>query len=186
MLDRPGGRCPTCEGAGVLRCDLEFGDDVAMGCPACEGRRYRPEALVFTWRGLTLSQVLELRVAAAAHHFRGVPQVGETLQAALGCGLGHRQLGMAGGRLGAAEGLRLQLALELKRAGARELVVLEHPEQGGHPRDLQQLLRVLQELKEAGTSLLVETHHPALLGAADWMVEVRAAQRVRSVPGPAA
>lgn len=183
-LDRPGGRCPVCEGAGALRCDLEFADDVSLVCPACEGRRYRPEALDFTWRGLTLAQVLELTVSAGAHHFRGVPQVGETLQAALGCGLGHRRLGEAGGRLGTAEGLRLQLALELSRAGARELVVLEHPEQGGHPRDLQQLLGILEELRASGTSLLVETHHPVLLRAADWLIEVREGGQTGCGPGP--
>lgn len=183
MLDRPGGRCPTCEGAGALRCDLEFCDDVAMVCPACEGRRYRPEALAFTWRGLTLAQVLELRVAAAAHHFRGVPQAGEILQAVLGCGLGHRRLGEAGSRLGPGEGLRLQLAGELRRAGARELVVLEHPEAGGHPRDLLQLVQIMDALSERGTSVLVETHHPMLIGAADWVVEVRPGQSVRSGAG---
>ncbi|MBI2503561.1 MAG: hypothetical protein HYW07_10070 [Candidatus Latescibacteria bacterium] len=186
MLDRPGGRCPTCEGTGALRCDLEFLDDVSLDCPACEGRRFRPEALAFTWRGLTLSQVLELPVTRAAHHFRGVPQVGETLQAALDCGLGHRQLGEACGRLGTAEGLRLQLAGELKRAGARELLVLQHPEAGGHPRDLLQLLQILEDLRDRGTSVVVETHHPALIGAADWVVEVRPGQRVRSGPGPGA
>lgn len=186
MLDRPGGRCPTCEGAGVLSCDLEFCDDVSMVCPACEGRRYRPEALAFTWRGMSLSQVLELTLAGAAHHFRGVPQVGETLQAALGCGLGRRQLGEAGNRLGPGEGLRLQLAGELRRAGAREMVVLEHPEAGGHPRDLLQLVQILDELSERGSTVLVETHHPTLIGAADWVVEVRAGQGVRSGPGPSA
>ncbi len=184
MLDRPGGRCPSCEGTGALRCDLEFADDLSLVCPACEGRRYRPEALGFTWRGLTLAQVLELTVTAAAHHFRGVPLLGEALQAALGCGLGHRRLGEAGGRLGAAEGLRLQLALELKRAGAGELVVLEHPEQAGHPRDLQLLLAILQALRAAGTSLLVETHHPVLLRAADWLVEVREGRQMGCGPGP--
>jgi excinuclease ABC subunit A len=186
MFDRPGGRCPTCEGAGVLRCDLEFCDDVSMRCPACEGRRYRPEALAITWRGLTLAQVLELTVAAAAHHFRGIPQVGEILQVVLGCGLGHRQLGEAGSRLGPGEGLRLALAGELRRAGARELVVLEQPEAAAHPRDLLQLLQILDTLSERGTSVLVETHHPTLIGAADWVVEVYPGQRVRSGAGASA
>jgi excinuclease ABC subunit A len=184
VLDRPGGRCPTCEGRGALRCDLEFGDDVSMACPACEGQRYRPEALAFTWRGLNLAQVLELKVEMAAHHFRGVPKIEDALRAALGCGLGQRPLGEICGRLGPAEGLRLQLTLELRRAGPRELLALEHPEHGRHPQDLRHLLDILREIRHRGSSLLVETHHPALLGAADWAIEVREGRQVGSGPGP--
>ncbi|MCC7261066.1 MAG: hypothetical protein IT369_00955 [Candidatus Latescibacteria bacterium] len=181
MLDRPGGRCPACEGKGALFCELEFCDDVTLVCPACEGNRYRPEALLATWRGLNLAQVLALTIGAAAHHFRGVPQVGEVLQAAQGCGLGHRRLGEPARRLGPAEGLRLQLAAELRRAGGRELVVLEHPEAGGDPGDLRLLVQILDEMAQHGTSLLIETHHPYLIGAADWLIEVKAGQPPRSV-----
>jgi len=186
MLSRPGGRCPTCEGKGALPGDLGLGEEISLVCPACEGRRYRPEALEPTWRGLNLAQLLELRVAEAAHHCRGVPQVGEALQAALACGLGHRRLGESARRLGPAEILRLELAAQRRRAGPRELVVLEHPEAGGHPGDLRHLGEILGELCARGTTVLVETHHPQLAGAADWLVEVRAGQPPRSGPAGAA
>jgi excinuclease ABC subunit A len=76
--------------------------------------------------------------------------------------------------------LRLQLAGELRRAGPRELVVLEHPEGGGHPRDLEQLVQILDRLCEGGSAVWVETHHPALLESADWIVEVGAGRVARS------
>ncbi len=186
MLARPGGRCPICEGSGALICDLEFCDDLSLVCPACEGRRYRPEALFATWRGLNLAQVLELSIAAAAHHFRGLGRAGEALQAALGCGLGHRRLGEPARALGPAEALRLQLALELRRVGPGDLLVLEHPEAAAHPTDLHLLVEILSCLADRGGTVLVETHHPFVIAAADWLVEVHVGDPVRSRPPPAA
>lgn len=186
LLDRPGGRCPACEGRGALWWDLEFCDDLSLVCPVCEGRRYRPEALAVTWRGQNLAQVLDLTISAAAHHFRGLPAVGEALQAALGCGLGHRRLGETTTNLGRAEGLRLQLAGELRRAGPRDLLVLEHPEGVGDAADLRALVDILGELVERGVSVLVETHHPYLIAAARWRLEVQPGAPVRSGAADAA
>lgn len=172
LLDRPGGRCPTCEGAGALRCELEFFDDISSTCPACEGRRFRPEALELTWHGLNIGEVLALTLDQAARRFGREPGLGAVLETACQCGLGRRSLGEAGARLERAERLRLQLALERGRSGSRDLFIVEQPAGGAHPEDLRLLLQLLGELADRGASVLVEDHHPALLGAADWLVEI--------------
>lgn len=172
LLDRPGGRCTTCEGRGVLHWDLEFMEAMSLPCPACEGRRYRPEVLEVTQRGLAISDVLDLTLAEAAVHFERHRRLGPALKAAVRLALGHRRLGEGGGRLDPAELLRLSLAAALPRASSRDLFVLRYPAAGQHPDDVRHMLRGVGDLVAAGASVWVEDRHPDVLAAAATVVEV--------------
>ena len=172
LLDRPGGRCTTCEGRGVLRWDLEYMESLSVPCPACEGRRYRPDVLEITQRGLAISDVLELSLEQAAARFGRHRRLGPPLEAAVRLALGHRAVGDAVGRLDPAELLRLSLAAALPRAGDRDLFTLRYPAAGQHGSDIAHLLRGIGDLVAAGASVWVEDRDPALLDAASVVVEM--------------
>ena len=171
-LDSPGGRCTTCEGRGTLHYDLQFMEDISLTCPTCEGNRFRAEILDITLRGLSMSDLLNMNIDRAFQHFGRDRRLPAKLAAALDCGLGDRLLGESGGRLERGEWLRLQLAGELVRASEKDIVVLDMPAGGGHPEDVAQLVKVLEGVVARGASVLVADHHPALLAAADWIVEL--------------
>ncbi|MFC1525272.1 hypothetical protein ACFL6X_00500 [Candidatus Latescibacterota bacterium] len=170
QLDRPGGRCTMCEGRGVLRCDLDFMEDLSQPCPTCEGMRYRPEVLEITERGYSVGDVLAMTVDASISHFAREPRISPRLEAAAACALGRRQLGEAAGRLDPPEVLRLRLAIELSRASARDLLALVYPAAGLHRRDVDALVSILRLLVERGASVWVEERHPVVLAECDFTV----------------
>jgi len=172
LLDRPGGRCTTCGGNGVLHYDLDFLEDLSLTCPSCEGRRYRPEALEITRRGVSVSDVLAMTASEAADHLVREARIAPRLEAACVCGLGDRHLGDVARALDPIERVRLVLAVELSRASSKNLVLLQYPAAGCHADDVSSLLRVLDELIRRGTSVWVEDRHPAVLAAADHVVEL--------------
>ena len=171
-LDSPGGRCTTCEGRGTLHYDLQFMEDISLTCPTCEGNRFRPEILDITLRGLSVSDLLNMDISRAFQHFGRDRRLQTRLAAALDCGLGGRLLGESSGWLERGERLRLQLTGELVRASEKDLIVLDMPAAGGHPEDVVQLATVLERLVVRGASVLVADHHPAMLAAADWIIEL--------------
>ncbi|MFH1570800.1 MAG: hypothetical protein ABIL09_22600, partial [Gemmatimonadota bacterium] len=171
-LDRPGGRCTTCEGRGVLRWDLDFLESMSLVCPACRGRRYRPEVLDVAPRGVSISDVLDMTVAEGASHFARHDRLSGRLEAARDLGLGPRQLGLAAARLDPAEILRLHLAVEVSRATGRDLFVLPYPAAGLHATDVGYLLDGLCRLVGRGASVWVEDRHPQVLSAAALVVEI--------------
>ncbi|MEW6751312.1 MAG: hypothetical protein AB1505_10095 [Candidatus Latescibacterota bacterium] len=171
-LDAPGGRCPTCEGRGVLHHDMQFLEDIRLTCPTCAGRRFRAEVLEVTVRGLSLGDVLEMGVDRAALHHARDPRLGPRLEAAQRCGLGRHALGTRLGRLEHGERIRLQLALELPRLSSGDLLLLDLPLAGEHPRDAAMLLAALQEAVSRRASVVVADNHPLLLAAAACCVDV--------------
>lgn len=169
-LDGAGGRCPVCEGRGLLRFDLQLLEDLTQVCPECGGRRYREEILEITWHGLSIADLLDLSVAAAGERFIREAPVAARLEAARQCGLGDRGLGQSCGELEPGEWARLQLSGELPRAGSRDLVLLDGPAGSHHPEDVESLATALDRLVEAGATVVIAEHHPRILAAADWIV----------------
>ncbi|MFA6109927.1 MAG: hypothetical protein WDA75_14265 [Candidatus Latescibacterota bacterium] len=169
-LDGAGGRCPVCEGRGLLRFDLQLLEDLTQVCPECGGRRYREELLEITWHGLSIADLLDLSVTAAGERFIREAPVAARLEAARQCGLGDRGLGQSCGELEPGEWARLQLSGELPRAGNRDLVLLDGPAGSHHPEDVESLATALDRLVEAGATVVIAEHHPRILAAADWIV----------------
>lgn len=171
-LDGPGGRCPVCEGHGLLRFDLQLLEDLTQVCPECGGRRYREELLEVTWHGLSIAALLDLSVAAAGERFVREAPAAARLEAARRCGLGHRGLGQSCGDLEPGEWVRLQLSGEIPRAGNRDLVLLDGAAGSHHPDDVDCLATALEGLVQAGATVVIAEHHPKILAAADWVVEL--------------
>lgn len=169
----PGGRCPRCEGTGVLTINMHFMPDVEVRCPACRGRRFTREVLEVKYRDHDISQVLDLTVEEALPLFEGVPAALARLQVLADVGLGYLQLGQPATTLSGGEAQRVKLAKELsRRATGRALYLLDEPTTGLHLDDTARLLGVLQRLVAAGNSVIVVEHNLELVKAADWVIDL--------------
>jgi excinuclease ABC subunit A len=169
----PGGRCETCEGDGFEKLEMYFLEDVYVTCQACRGRRYRPEVREVTYRGRDVSQVLALTVDEAVELFAAVPALVRRLQVLQDVGLGYLRLGQAATTLSGGEAQRLKIAAELGPRLTRDtLYVLDEPTTGLHLEDVRRLLRVLQQLVDAGNTVLVVEHHLDVIKCADWIVDL--------------
>ena len=172
LLDRPGGRCPSCEGRGQCYFDLEFLEDIALVCAACEGRRYRDEICEVTLRGASIADVLGMTLEQACTHFARHDPIRSRLEAAVGCGLGYLTLGQEVQGQERGEWLRLRLALESTRTSRRTWVLIDDPAGGDHPEDVRAMVAALRGLVDRGATVVVADHHPTVRVAADWVVSL--------------
>ena len=172
LLDRPGGRCPSCEGRGQCYFDLEFLEDIALVCATCEGRRYRDEICEVTLRGASIADVLSMTLEQACTHFARHDPIRPRLEAAVGCGLGYLLVGQEVLGLERGEWLRLRLALESTRVSQRTWVLIDDPASGDHPEDVHAMVAALRGLVDRGGTVVVADQHPTVRAAADWVVDL--------------
>jgi excinuclease ABC subunit A len=169
----PGGRCERCQGVGTLTVKMHFLPDVEVTCPACRGRRFKPETLAVKFREHDIAQVLELTVEEALALFKEVPGAASRLQVMDDVGLGYLQLGQPATTLSGGEAQRVKLSKELgRRAAGRTLYLLDEPTTGLHPADTARLLALLQRLVDAGNTVVVVEHNLDLIQAVDWIVDL--------------
>src|SRR6476469_837438 len=168
-----GGRCENCEGGGLIKIEMHFLPDVYVECEVCHGRRYNRETLEITYKGKNIADVLDLTVDEAARFFRNVPSVSDKLNAMLDVGLGYLRLGQAATTLSCGEAQRVKLAAELaKKATGRTFYILDEPTSGLHFADIENLLRVLMKLRDAGNTLVVIEHNLEMIKCADWTIDL--------------
>ncbi|MHA7839312.1 MAG: excinuclease ABC subunit UvrA, partial [bacterium] len=168
----PGGRCDACEGAGEVWIDMQFLDDVRIPCDACNGRRYRREALDVKVEGLTIVDVLGLGLEQACEVFSNDSKIVEKLEPLVRVGLGYLTLGQPLSTLSGGESQRLRLGQALAGGAEGVLYVFDEPTTGLHPADTAILLRCLDEIIEAGASVLVVEHDLDVIRAADWVIDL--------------
>jgi excinuclease ABC subunit A len=168
-----GGRCESCQGDGVLKVEMHFLPDVYVPCDVCHGRRYNRETLEVLYKGRNIAQVLELTVEDALAFFSAVPAIARKLQTLLDVGLGYITLGQSATTLSGGEAQRVKLALELsKRDTGRTLYILDEPTTGLHFADIQLLLKVLHQLRDAGNTIVVIEHNLDVIKTADWVIDM--------------
>ncbi len=169
-----GGRCPACEGQGVISHEMSFLPDVVTPCPTCEGTRFEPRTRSVRYLEHDISQVLALTAQQAVQVFAHHPKIRAPLETLCELGAGYITLGQGSHTLSGGEAQRLKLAAELT-AGARHeptLYVLDEPTTGLHLADVAKLVRVLERLVERGDTLVVIEHHPEVIAGADYIVEL--------------
>ncbi|CAM3243425.1 MULTISPECIES: excinuclease ABC subunit UvrA [Pseudomonas] len=167
------GRCPNCEGEGFVSVELLFMPSVYAPCPTCHGARYNPETLAVTWQGLSIAQVLGLTVEQAVEVFAEQPAVLRSLQVLRDIGLGYLRLGQPATELSGGEAQRIKLATELQRnARGATLYVLDEPTTGLHPRDVDRLLSQLNQLVDAGHTVVVVEHEMRVVAQSDWVIDI--------------
>lgn len=169
----PGGRCDRCEGNGKLRIEMHFLPDVWVECDTCGGRRYNPETLAVTYRGHSISDVLEMSCGDALELFANLPKLRRILQTLCDVGLDYLALGQAAPTLSGGEAQRVKLAAELARPDTgRTLYLLDEPTTGLHFQDLNKLLEVLQRLVDLGNTVVVIEHNLDIIKSADWIIDL--------------
>jgi excinuclease ABC subunit A len=169
-----GGRCPACEGQGVITHEMSFLPDVVTACPTCNGKRFEPRTLDVKYAGLSIGDVLDLTAEEAAELFAHHPPIAHPLRTLHDLGAGYIHLGQGSHTLSGGEAQRLKLATELT-ATARHtstLYVLDEPTTGLHLADVSKLVSVMTRLVERGDTLVVIEHHPVVIAGADWVVEL--------------
>ena len=168
-----GGRCEACQGDGLVKIEMHFLPDVYVTCDTCKGKRYNRETLEVRFRGLSISEVLELTVEDALAMFENQPRIGQKLQTLNDVGLGYIHLGQSATTLSGGEAQRVKLATELsKRDTGRTLYILDEPTTGLHFEDVRMLLKIMHRLVDRGNTVLVIEHNLDVIKTADWIVDL--------------
>jgi len=168
-----GGRCEACQGDGVIKVEMHFLPDVYVPCDVCKGKRYNRETLEIRYKGKSISEVLEMTVEDAMEFFRHAPVIAPKLQTLIDVGLSYVRLGQNATTLSGGEAQRVKLAKELsKRSTGRTLYILDEPTTGLHFYDIEQLLAVLQRLRNEGNTIVVIEHNLDVIKTADWIIDL--------------
>jgi excinuclease ABC subunit A len=168
-----GGRCEECQGAGRLKLEMSFLADVYVPCQSCRGRRFNDATLKVTYRGLSITDVLELSAEDAIGVFGAHPRIARVLQTLVDVGLGYVQLGQSSTTLSGGEAQRVKLSRELARAATgKTIYVMDEPSTGLHFDDIQKLLKVVQRLVDAGNTVLMIEHNLDIIYTADHVVDI--------------
>ncbi len=168
-----GGRCEACQGDGVVKVEMHFLPDVYVACDVCRGARYNRETLEVQWKGRNIAQILDMTVEDAYLFLKAVPTISRKLHTLLDVGLSYIKLGQAATTLSGGEAQRVKLALELsKRDTGRTLYILDEPTTGLHFADIDLLLKVLHQLRDAGNTIVVIEHNLDVIKTADWIIDM--------------
>ncbi len=168
-----GGRCEACEGDGVTKVEMHFLPDIYVPCDICKGKRYNRETLEIRYKGKNIHEILDMTVEDAHRFFENVPMIAKKLQTLVDVGLSYIKLGQAATTLSGGEAQRVKLSRELsKRDTGKTLYLLDEPTTGLHFHDIQQLLSVLQRLRDHGNTIVVIEHNLDVIKTADWIIDL--------------
>ncbi len=168
-----GGRCETCQGAGVQTIEMNFLPDVYVVCNDCNGKRYNRETLEVRYKGKSISDVLDMTINMAVEFFKNVPSILKKLKTLKQVGLGYITLGQPSTTLSGGESQRVKLASELsKRDTGKTLYILDEPTTGLHFDDVRILLEVLNRLVDKGNTIIVIEHNMEVIKIADHIIDM--------------
>ena len=168
-----GGRCEACSGDGLVKIEMHFLADVYVPCEVCRGARYNRETLEVLYKGKNISQVLDMTAEEAVDFFENLPKIRKKAQTLVEVGLGYVKLGQSSTTLSGGEAQRVKLATELARVSTgRTIYVLDEPTTGLHAADVHKLIEVLQQLVDAGNTVLVIEHNLDVIKTADHIIDL--------------
>lgn len=168
-----GGRCEACQGAGIIKIEMNFLPDVYVECEVCKGKRYNSETLEVYYKGKTISDVLDMSVAEAYDFFSNIPSLEKKLKVLVDVGLDYIKLGQPATTLSGGEAQRIKLAAELsKNSRGKTMYILDEPTTGLHFEDIRKLLEVLNRLVEKGNSVVIIEHNLDVIKCADYIIDI--------------
>ena len=168
-----GGRCESCEGAGVKEIEMFFLPDVTIPCEVCKGKRYNRETLEVKYKGKTIADVLDMTVEEALKFFENIPSIKNKMQALFDVGLSYIKLGQSATTLSGGEAQRVKLATELsKRETGKTMYILDEPTTGLHSYDVKKLISILDRLIGNGNSVLIIEHNLDVIKCADYLIDL--------------
>ena len=175
------GACPACNGYGYKKIELQFLPDTYVPCELCQGKRYKPEILWITWRGKTISQVLDMYINEALDFFSEMDHIKQELELMVEIGLGYLKMGQPAHTLSGGESQRLKLVKHLlKEYRWNTVYFLDEPTVGLHPADIEKLLKVIKRFLEKGDTILMIEHDEDILQFADHIIRLDNGQLVKS------
>lgn len=166
------GACPNCGGLGSIILDIQYLPDMEETCPECHGNRYKPEIEAIKWQGYSIVDLLALSVEEAIPVFADVPAIQKKLKIIKEIGLAYLHLGESTPSLSGGEAQRLKLATHLNKKRAGTLFVFDEPSVGLHPRDVETLVGVINQLKAKGATIMMITHDLDLMTNADYLIDL--------------
>ncbi|MCK6648878.1 MAG: excinuclease ABC subunit UvrA [Bacteroidia bacterium] len=168
-----GGRCETCQGAGLRTIEMNFLPDVYVNCEACNGKRYNKETLEIRYKGKSISDVLNMTIDNAVEFFSSIPSIIQKIKTLHDVGLGYITLGQQSTTLSGGEAQRVKLATELsKKDTGNTFYILDEPTTGLHFEDIRILLEVLNKLVDSGNTVLVIEHNMDIIKVADHIIDL--------------
>lgn len=168
-----GGRCETCEGAGLRTIEMNFLPNVYVHCETCQGKRFNRETLEVRYKGKSISDVLEMTIEEATTFFEHIPKIYQKLKTIHDVGLGYITLGQQSTTLSGGEAQRIKLATELsKKDTGNTFYILDEPTTGLHFEDIQVLLKVLDKLVNRGNTVLIIEHNLDVIKTVDYVIDI--------------
>ena len=164
-------QCPACKGLGYEVVEMQFLSDVYLPCEVCKGRRFRKEVLQVKWRGKSIWDIFECTVEEALEIFKGHPIIRKPLEILSSLGLDYLRLGQPLSTLSGGEAQRLRIA-EFLQHSEKAVLLMDEPTVGLHLADVEKLLNTLKVLKEKGCTVILVEHHPEVMLASDWVIEL--------------
>ena len=167
------GRCDLCRGDGVQKLEMYFFEDIYIPCEQCKGKRFKDEILQIKYQGKNIYDILELTVDEAMVFFQKVAAIAKRLKILDAVGLGYLKLGQPLNTLSGGETQRLKICAELGISPKKQyLYILDEPSVGLHNHDIKKLLAVIDNLVDAGNTVVIVEHHLDIIRYADWIVDL--------------
>lgn len=174
-----GGRCEMCEGEGKITVGMQFMADIHLTCESCNGTRYKAETLEVEYRGVTISQLLEMDIENALIFFKEKSgkleeKIVEKIQPLFDVGLGYLKLGQSSSTMSGGEAQRIKLASFLSKGSKvpSTLFIFDEPTTGLHFYDIDKLIIAFNRLVDAGHSIIVIEHNGEVIKCADWVIDL--------------
>lgn len=172
-LNVDGGRCPACKGAGFEEIDMQFMDNVVIPCDVCDGKKFRNEILEIKYKNKNIHEILSMTVAEAVDFFVAHPQIRKALAVLREVGLDYLKIGQPSSTLSGGESQRLKLAKELIEVSHKAtLYILDEPTTGLHFKEIDLLIKVLNQLIDSGGSVVIVEHNLEVISAADYVIDL--------------
>ena len=169
-----GGRCEECQGEGVITTQLYFMPDVEVTCAVCKGARFNSETLEVTVRGKTIDDVLNMSIEEGVGFFASEPAISRKIEVLNNLGLGYLTLGQSATTLSGGEAQRVKIASELStlQRSRHTVYILDEPTTGLHLADVERLLASLNQLVDAGHTVILIEHHMDVIKTADHVIDL--------------
>ena len=168
-----GGRCETCQGAGLRKIEMNFLPDVYINCDTCNGKRFNRETLEIRYKGKSISDVLNMTIIEGCKFFKNFPKILRKLITIKDVGLGYITLGQQSTTLSGGEAQRIKLASELsKKDTGNTLYILDEPTTGLHFDDIKVLLEMINKLADKGNTIIIIEHNMDVIKTVDHIIEI--------------
>lgn len=168
-----GGRCETCQGAGLKVIEMNFLPDVYVPCETCQGKRFNRETLEVRYKGKSIADVLDMTVNEAVEFFEPIPKIYRSVKTLQDVGLGYITLGQQSTTLSGGEAQRVKLASELsKKQTGKTIYILDEPTTGLHFEDIRVLMEVIRKIVDFGNTVIIIEHNLDVIKLADHVIDI--------------